>query len=378
MAFIPWAQQVQGAKFGEEPKKDETGWTWPWQPEHWAKVSKESGAPAFEEPLLRGLWTGGLTALGLLTPAKVLGMGGLAGQLATKPGVPGAIAKMAGAATKIPSWMAALGGAGAGYTYGQTPTGGTPTAEPGQYANIPGEPGWFDIAQVGGNASNLPQPGEAGAGATTEPYKIDIDGTQIWYNPTGGVYGEGGWDLVPRATGLSAEEQIRQAELDRLAAMERLKASQGGQLTGDQQAAFEQQRLEWEKEKLRLQQEHEMRAIQLQSELQRKMQEAAAAQEMAQMYAADPYKYWAQLGGGTPEAVARLTGGKVGAGQPFQQGVPLSIPSSQWWGNLLPSEQQQISGGLNWLGVNPQDWFSMYQRMAPGLASRQVEPAWAR
>jgi len=81
---------------------------------------------------------------------------------------------------------------------------------------------------------------------------------------------------------------------------------------------------------------------------------------------------------GTPGAVARLTGGQVGPGQPFQQGVPLSTPSAQWWQNLLPSEQQQIAGGLNWLGVSPEDWYSMYQRMIPGLGTRQMEPVWAR
>ena len=62
----------------------------------------------------------------------------------------------------------------------------------------------------------------------------------------------------------------------------------------------------------------------------------------------------------------------------MQPGVPLSQPSQQWWGNLLPSEQQQIAGGLNWMGIDPQDWYAMQQRMIPGLGSRQMGPTWAR
>lgn len=114
-------------------------------------------------------------------------------------------------------------------------------------------------------------------------------------------------------------------------------------------------------------------AAQLQA--QKELQAQAAAEEMAKMYATDPYKYWAQLGQMTPEAVARLTGGKVEPGQPFSA-TPLSTPSAQWWGNLLPSEQTQVGGALNWMGINPEDWYSIYQRMIPGMSQRQVQ--WAR
>jgi len=117
--------------------------------------------------------------------------------------------------------------------------------------------------------------------------------------------------------------------------------------------------------------------IRLQYELQRQLQEAQAAQQMAQMYAANPNKYWAQIHGLTPEAVARLTGGQIEAGEKFGH-VPLSMPSMQWWANLLPSEQEQILGAVNWLGINPEDWMSTFQRMIPGLGSRQMEPMWAR
>ena len=104
---------------------------------------------------------------------------------------------------------------------------------------------------------------------------------------------------------------------------------------------------------------------------------ATSAQNMASMYAADPYKYWAQMGQLTPEAVAELTGGQVEAGQPFK-GVPLSHPSAQWWNNLLPSEQEQILGALNWMGINPEDWFEMQKRTIPGMSSRQITPSWGR
>jgi len=114
-----------------------------------------------------------------------------------------------------------------------------------------------------------------------------------------------------------------------------------------------------------------------QNELMRQRELAASTQNMANMYAADPYKYWAQMGQLTPEAVAALTGGEVAPGEKFS-GVPLSHPSMQWWNNLLPSEQEQILGALNWMGVSPEDWFEMQQRMMPGLASRQITPSYGR
>jgi len=199
----------------------------------------------------------------------------------------------------------------------------------------------------------LPTPGEdVGAGTPTQPtFFTDEQGIRWIYDEYTGAWSQVNAPTPPRTdTGLTPEQQIAQAETQRAAQVEQIK----------------------------LQMQLEQQAMERQMEMQRQMQAASAAQQMAQMYAADPYKYWAQMGAGTPEAVARLTGGQVGAGEQFQQGVPLSTPSQQWWGNLLPSEQQQISGGLNWLGVNPQDWFAMQQRMIPGLGARQIEPSWAR
>jgi hypothetical protein len=121
----------------------------------------------------------------------------------------------------------------------------------------------------------------------------------------------------------------------------------------------------------------QMEQIRAQYGYQQQLQGQSATEQMANMYAQDPYKYWAQMGQLTPEAVARLTGGAVQPGQPFQ-GTPLSYPSMQWWNNLLPSEQEQILGVLNWMGINPDDWLAMLQRMMPGLNQRQIEPMWAR
>ncbi len=218
----------------------------------------------------------------------------------------------------------------------------------------------------------LPQPGE-GIGESTgpvgQPTIIEVGGQTFWWNPTGGVYGTGGWDVMPKQ-GLTPEQQAQQAEADRQAALIRANI---GVLSPEQQI----QQAEAERQA-------QMERLRTQYELERQMQAAQAAQQMAQMYAADPYKYWAQLGQGTPEAVSRLTqaagqqpGGAILPGQQMRQ-IPLSTPSAQWWGNLLPSEQQQIAGGLNWLGINPEDWYSMYQRTIPGLNQRQVEPQWAR
>lgn len=203
--------------------------------------------------------------------------------------------------------------------------------------------------------ANVPKPGEEEEDKFSRPFFEEINGQLVFWNPTGGMYGGGGYELVgpvgtTGAMGLTAEQQIAQAEEDRRAQQELLQMQFG----------------------------YEQQLDRLQAQWMREQQAASAAQQMAQMYAADPYKYWAQLGMGTPGAVARLTGGQVSPGQPFQQGVPLSTPSAQWWQNLLPSEQQQIAGGLNWLGINPEDWYSMYQRMIPGLGARQLEPMWAR
>jgi len=180
-----------------------------------------------------------------------------------------------------------------------------------------------------------------------------VGGQRFWWNPMG-QGGIGGWEVLPTPTtptpGLTPEQQMAQLEAERVAEMQRLQAQAG----------------------------YDIGMVEQQAEWSRRLQAEQAAQQMAQMYAADPYKYWAQMGMGTPGAVSRLTGGEVGPGEQFQQGVPLSMPSSQWWQNLLPSEQQQISGGLNWLGVDPQDWYSIYQRMIPGMGSRQMSPRWAR
>lgn len=401
MAFIPWSQQVSGARFGEPPeaKPPEKEYGWPWEKRWWEEPWRglyettpegtrgAANIPTWIRDIGIGL-TGGTALSGLTGGAALAGVGAALGKIPVVGGLLGFPASH--------SLLTGLGLTGLGAMQGgEAPT--TPAPE----TAIPVTPVAPTTTPV---APTLPQPGE-GIGETTgplgQPQTVEVGGQQFWWNPTGGIYGTGGWDLIPtRTAGLTPEQQIAQAEADRLAALERAKVSAG--TTAEQRAAematreaeraFQAAQAEAARqaqmEQIRLQYQLEQRAMMAQLEQQQQMQEAQAmqqrqaqeamaAQQMAQMYAADPYKYWAQLGQGTPEAVARLTGGQIGAGEQMGQ-VPLSVPSAQWWGNLLPSEQQQIGGGLNWLGVNPEDWYSMYQRMIPGLGSRQIEPMWAR
>ena len=129
-------------------------------------------------------------------------------------------------------------------------------------------------------------------------------------------------------------------------------------------------------------------------------QQLAEQQKAKQLatYQADPYKYWLPLWlsqqgldpglagslattptgtemAPTPYEVARLTGGAIKPGEVFspklleKQG--LSTPSGQWWAGLNSDEKQRILGTLNWMGISPQAWFDMYQRMLPGVEQRQ-------
>jgi len=357
--FIPWTQQPAlppraEEKAPPEPKKNwweqglerwqETGGvTMPWQTEHW------EAQPAWTRHLGKAALGVGLTsagaALGLSTPAILAYLSShfpwLTGPALFTMDHTTALKVLGGAAGLMTSAYMAPGEAGAP----------APTAPPGvPTPTAPAAPAAPTAPPI------LPTPGvPEAAGPAGQPEVMEIGGQTFWWNPTGGIYGTGGWDLIPpraepRAPSLTPEQQMAESEAQRAAQMERLQMQYQleQQLMGGQQQAA------------------------------RGLQEAGAAQQMAQMYAADPYKYWAQMGTPTPEAVARLTGGEVGPGEPFQQGVPLSMPSQQWWGNLLPSEQQQIMGGLNWMGMDPQDWFAMKQRMIPGLGARQMGPVWAR
>lgn len=407
MPMIPWMQQVSGARFGEPPDKppiDLAGlqekypqlgpatlkliaegkaeppapvekadrwkslapWTkefiWPWewdQPEFqalpgWAQTASKVG----------------LGAAGVAGGAALGGWGIPAAAGAISGAVPGLTAA-ALPFVAHPTLMG-LAGAGAGWLGSQAMApGGAPPGVPSGAPGAPGleptepTPGAPVVGQTRVNYSPTGVPfieewngtdwertvEEMAAGPETQPQVITVGDQQFWWDPTGGMYGTGGWSLIPaKAPTLTPEQQIGLSEEERAHQMAMLQ---------------EQYRLE-------------QQTMSQQGGQARGMQEAAAAQQMAQMYAADPYKYWAQMGQGTPGAVARLTGGQVAPGQQMQQGVPLSTPSAQWWQNLLPSEQQQISGGLNWMGVDPADWYSMYQRMIPGLGQRQMEPVWAR
>lgn len=376
MAFLPWMQQPAlppGAEQKEQPpqpkkkswweegieRMGETGGiTMPWQPEHW------EAQPAWTRHLGKaalgvGLTAGGAALGGAAIPSALAGASGFApwltGPALTAMAHPTALGMLGGLGGLMGSSVMAPGGVGVppppapGLTPADLPP--PPAVAPTAPPALPGAPG-------------LPMPGEfeVGGEPVGEPQVVEVGGQQFWWNPTGGIYGTGGWELARAPSRqLTPEQQMAQTEAER-------------QFTAEQAALQRAAQME----QLRTQYELEQQAMGTQAGLSREAQAAAAAQQMAQMYAADPYKYWGQLGMGTPGAVARLTGGEVAPGEQMQPGVPLSQPSQQWWGNLLPSEQQQIAGGLNWMGIDPRDWYAMQQRMIPGLGSRQMGPTWAR
>lgn len=406
MAFAPWTQQpalppiLMGEEEDEEKRKKKVtpppppppeepswwekgigrlqetgGFTMPWQAEHWENQpawSRNIGKAA----LGIGLTAGGAALGGAALPAALGSASGflpwLTGPALTAMAHPTALGLLGGLGGLTASSIMAPGGAG----------------EPAPYEPGPYEPAMAPTPTPTPTPSVLPEPGEEwGVGPEGEPQVITVGDQQFWWNPTGGMYGTGGWDLIPaRARGLTPEQQIEQARLDREAAERRTGITAG--MTPEQE--IEQLRIQrqWEAQQSAAQREQQMQVLQTQGGFEqqrlaeqagfaREHQMAGAAQRMSQMYAAEPYKYWAQMGGGTPESVARLTGGEIAPGEAMGQ-VPLSMPSQQWWGNLMPSEQQQIMGGVNWLGIDPQDWFAMKQRMIPGMGSRQMGPTWAR
>ena len=354
MPFAPWAERpVQGTLAGEQPAKKPnwlqdiiSNWTMPWQPEHWTNPQPEWTRTVGKAGLGAGLLAGGALLGGYGIPAAASWLSGLAPGLtgAALPFVshPTALGLLGGGAGLLGSSVMApaeLGQPTKAKAPAVTPTTPTPTTP----------------------APTLPQPGETGGAGWGQPYLITdpASGRQGWFNPNTGEFAP----ITPPTTPVEPYDPIVDYYDSTTGEVMKIPASEA------------QHRRQMEV--IRAQYGLEQQGMESQLKLQRQTQEAGAAQSMAQMYAADPYKYWAQMGQGTPGAVARLTGGQVAPGGQMGQ-VPLSTPSAQWWGNLLPGEQQQIAGGLNWLGVNPEDWFSVYQRMIPGLGQRQVEPQWSR
>lgn len=356
MTFWPWSEEPAlppGApekappapkkswwEQGLERLKETGGITMPWQAEHW------ENQPAWT----RHLGKAGL-GLGLAAGGAALGGVGIPAGLSALSGVAPWLTGPALAAMAHPTALGAIGGIGGLMGSSMMAPGGIGEPPPSGVPGVPTGPPAPVVPPT--TPPVLPQPGELPeAGLPTgEPQVIEVGGQSFWWNPTGGMYGTGGWDLIPARApmGLTPEQQIAQTEEQRAHQIEMLKMQYG----------LEQQ------------------AMGAQAGYGRQQQAEAAQQQMQQMFSADPYKYWAQMGRGTPEAVARLTGGEIGVGEAFEH-TPMSTPSAQWWGNLLPSEQQQVAGGLNWMGIDPQDWYSMYQRMIPGMGSRQMGPVWAR
>ena len=377
MPMQPWMERpVQGSLAGEQPPRQETGGFWN-RLKDYTFSGKPGGFSINPFELYGSEYTPTWAKLAG-AGAGIVGLGALGGAAALS-GSPMALAATGALGSKAPQvldWLSGAGKSGLGIVphWAQI---AAPLGYMG-YTNRPGTkeptagaiPPTTPSVPVPTTEPNLPQPGEGGgAEAPTQPtFFTDEQGIRWIRDEDTGTWSQVDVPTLPRTdTGLTPEQQLGEFEAQRTARIQE---------------------------------------IELQMEMQRQMQEASAAQQMTQMYAADPYKYWAQLGAGTPEAVARLTGyqglsakelgalspherakyigeleerypGQVAPGEEMQH-TPLSTPSQQWWGNLLPSEQQQIMGGVNWLGIDPMDWYSMQQRMIPGLGARQLEPAWAR
>jgi len=270
------------------------------------------------------------------------------------------------------------------------PTGYTPLTDPTSpfYDPTGAQPGTQPGAEPTG-AGGVPDPG---AEDGDRPKIIDIDGFKFWYDPTTDLWQPIGGPpttkepLEPepgKRTDMTAQELMDWYQKQQEAAKIKDEADRQARLDElrqqylNQQAEYAQQ-LAAQQELARQEAERRKQEIEQQDRLRQEAAMREAARAQAAMYAAEPYKYWAQMGTPTPEAVARLTQGRVAPGAPFQQGAGLGQPSAQWWNNLLPSEQEQILGGASWLGANPQDWFSAYQRMIPGLGARQISTQYNR
>jgi hypothetical protein len=279
-----------------------------------------------------------------LSPGEILGLVGK-GALGTSLGV-GALDLAAKApwASKV---LGTVGGVG-GYLAGKTPgvTGGAEggVSVPGVPDTTPGVDSFPTNPKVGDKATiagvNYIWDGtqwgiDTGTSATGNPNVVTVGGQNFWQDPATGA-----WSIITADTGMTPEQQL-------------------GLFLGETGGTS-----------LALQQEQE--------EVARQLQAQQAAEQIAQIYAANPYLYWAQLGQGTPESVAALTRGQAQPGQPFSP-TPLGVPSAQWWNNLGPNEQQQIFGALNWMGVNPAEYQNLYNKMIPGLGAQQQAVAqWTR
>jgi hypothetical protein len=386
MPFLPWAQQNQRVQAdpyeglswwdrpiitGESPSWQKalygmTPWSANTYASQYATPSEMLGSPEFQLASL-GLGGGGGGASMAMMPfiqgvpkfvppaAGAARAAATAAPTAAAAAAPAAEAVSPAIAKTVPSWLGKIGNvlgqinkktpglvklgvpAGGAYAWwANTQEDNTGGGMPWDMLPIPSTvPGTTTPTET----PNLPNIGGGEMGGN--PKIVEVSGYKFWYDP-----GTGQWTMIPAA-----------------------KANE----PAEDQSAYYQMQLQIARENAASQ----LAQIQLQNDLARQREGKSAAEEMAQMYAAEPYKYWAQMGQLTPEAVARLTGGAVQAGQPFK-GTPLSYPSMQWWQNLLPSEQTQILGALNWMGINPEDWTAMQARMIPGLGSRQIEPVWSR
>ena len=52
-------------------------------------------------------------------------------------------------------------------------------------------------------------------------------------------------------------------------------------------------------------------------------------------------------------------------GEPISENIQLVTPSTQFWNNLLPSQQDQLLKLVEWLGQNPEDYLARMKMMSP-------------
>ncbi len=69
-------------------------------------------------------------------------------------------------------------------------------------------------------------------------------------------------------------------------------------------------------------------------------------------------------------------------GTRISEGIEISVPSAQWWNNLLPSQKEQVLQTVDWLCKHKKDWrcknredyLAMIKRCMPGASPMRIIP----
>lgn len=77
-----------------------------------------------------------------------------------------------------------------------------------------------------------------------------------------------------------------------------------------------------------------------------------------------------------PDYIAKMVKG-YHPGDRISPTMELSIPSAQYWNNLLPSQQRKVLELLEWLGQDKNDYLAMIKRSIPGHPS-DIRLHWKR